>query len=348
MKVIFSEQTKLHNPTKEFISNTLIEYAETPDRMNTILESLKWMNDINIIQPEVFDIKHILKVHSAQYIEFLHKAYDNWVSAGLNAEGVMPDFFAVGNIRKRLITKSPIGQAGYYMTDLSTMIVEGSYIASLYSAYSALTAAKCILEGDKAVFSLSRPPGHHAGYEFAGGYCFMNNAAIAARYLQDNCLGFGKTRAKICILDVDYHHGNGTQDIIQRQENMLFVSIHGNPDYAYPYLTGFTEENGEKVLNYPLTGHICNREYFEVLSRAVDKIKSFNPEYFIVCFGVDTHESERAELGDFRLTTEFYKEMAEHLSAELDIPTLLILEGGFKISVLGANVCSFLGPYTRH
>jgi acetoin utilization deacetylase AcuC-like enzyme len=348
MKVIYSEHTKLHNPTKEFISQKLVEYAETPVRMNTILNSLKWMNDVNIIQPDEFDIKHITKVHSAQYIEYLQGAYDNWVTAGLNPEGVMPDFFPVGNIRKRLITKSPIGQAGYFMTDLSTMIVEGTFQAALHSAYSALSGAKCILEGDKSVFSLSRPPGHHAGYEFAGGYCFMNNAAIAARYLQDNCGGIGKTRAKVCILDVDYHHGNGTQDIVQRQENMLFVSIHGHPDRAYPYLTGYTEENCEKVCNFPLNTNVVNKDYFKVLTQAINKIKSFNPEYFIISFGVDTHEFERAELGELRLTTEFYHQMAELLHNELDLPTLLILEGGFKISVLGANVCSFLGPYTKH
>jgi acetoin utilization deacetylase AcuC-like enzyme len=348
MKVVYSEQMKRHNPTKEFISHKLIEYAETPKRMDTILESLKWMREINMIEPDVFDDKHILKVHSIQYIEYLRKAYEHWVSAGLNNEGVMPDFFPVGNIRKRLITQSPIGQAGYFMTDLSTMIVEGTYTATLYSVYSALTAAKCILDGENSVFSLARPPGHHAGYDFAGGYCFMNNAAIAARYLQDNCQSFGKIRPRICILDVDYHHGNGTQDIIQRQEQMLYVSIHGHPNRAYPYLSGFTEENNEKIHNYPLGPNINNQEYFEVLAQAVDRIKSYNPEYFIISFGVDTHESERSELGDFRLTTDFYKTMAEYLSKELNIPTLLILEGGYQISVLGANVCSFLGPYTKH
>ncbi len=348
MKVIYSEKTKLHNPTKEFISNKLIEYAESPDRMSIILESLKRMNDINIMQTEEFELKHILKVHSAQYVEYLHKAYENWVAAGLNPEGVMPDFFPVGALRKRLISKSPIGQAGYFMTDLSTMIVEGTYLAALHSAYSALTAAKYILAGESAVFSLSRPPGHHVGYEFAGGYCFLNNAAIAARYLQDNCDNIRKYRPKVCILDVDYHHGNGTQDIIQRQENMLLVSIHGHPDRAYPYLSGFSEENNDKVHNYPLRGNVMDCEYFGVLSQAVDKIKLFNPEFFIISFGVDTHEDEIEELGDFRLTTAFYTKMAEFLSCELNIPTLLIMEGGYKISVLGVNVSSFLVPYTKH
>lgn len=198
------------------------------------------------------------------------------------------------------------------------------------------------------MFSLSRPPGHHAGYEFAGGYCFLNNAAIAARHLQDNCGGLRKIPPRVCILDVDYHHGNGTQDIVRRQDNMLYVSIHGHPDNAYPYLTGFTDENSDKVLNYPLKGNICNAEYFEVFEQAVCKIQTFNPEYLIVSFGVDTHEYENEDLGDFRLTTEFYGEMAQHLSNELNIPTLLVMEGGYKVSVLGANVCSFLEPYLRH
>jgi acetoin utilization deacetylase AcuC-like enzyme len=345
MNVIYSEKNKLHNPTKEFISHNLIEYAESPDRMNIVLESLKWIDNITVIHPDEFEFDNILKVHSLQYIEYLKTAYKNWIDAGLNDDGIMPDFFAVGNIRKKLISKSPIGQAGYFMTDLSTMIVEGTYKAVLFSAYSALTGAKYLLSGENSVFALCRPPGHHAGYEFCGGYCFLNNAAIAARYLQDNNKNHGNDKTRVCILDVDFHHGNGTQDIAQRQENILYVSIHGHPDYSYPYLTGFTDENSDKVLNFPLRGNISNSEYFEVLKEAVNKIKLFNPAYFIVSFGVDTHEFENEDLGNFRLTTDFYGKMAEYLRTELNIPTLIVMEGGYKISVLGANVCSFLEPY---
>jgi len=345
MKIIYSENTKLHNPSKEFISHNLIDYAESPERMNSILESLKWLDKIEILPPEEFSLDDILKVHSRQYLEYLQTAYQNWIEAGLNKDGVMPDLFAVGNVRKKLITKSPIGQAGYFMTDLSTMIVEGTFKAAKYSAYSALTAAKYLLKGERAVFSLGRPPGHHAGYEFAGGYCFLNNAAIAANNLQNNNSKRSGSKIKVCILDVDYHHGNGTQDIVQRQENMLYVSIHGHPDSAYPYLTGFEEENNDKTINYPLKGNISNEQYFEVLKQAVHKIKLFSPEYFIISFGVDTHEFENEDLGDFRLTTDFYKTMSAYLRDELSIPTLIIMEGGYQISILGDNVRNFLEPY---
>lgn len=343
MKIIYSENTKLHNPAKEFISHSLIDYAESPQRMYEILESVKWIDDFEIIPPEEFSMEDILKVHSPLYIEYLQTAYQNWVAAGLNKEGVMPDLFAVGNIRRKLITKSPIGQASFYMTDLSTTIVDGTFKAAKYSAYSALTAAKYLLNGEKAVFSLGRPPGHHAGYEFAGGYCFLNNAAIAARYIQDYLNN--STKTKVCILDVDYHHGNGTQDIAERQENILYVSIHGHPDSAYPYITGFEEENNEKIINFPLKGNISNEQYSEVLKEAVKRIKLFNPEYFIISYGVDTHEFENEDLGTFRLTTDFYKTMAEYLRAELNIPTLILMEGGYFISILGANVLNFLIPY---
>ncbi len=345
MKIIYSENTKLHNPTKEFISHNLIDYAESPERMNSILESLKWLDKIEILPPEEFSLDEILKVHSPQYIQYLETAYENWIAAGLNKDGVMPDLFAVSSVRKKLITKSPIGQAGYFMTDLSTMIVEGTFKAAKYSAYSALTAAKYLLKGERSVFSLGRPPGHHAGYEFAGGYCFLNNAAIAAKYLQDYNSKHSGSKAKVCILDVDYHHGNGTQDIVQRQENILYVSIHGHPDSAYPYLTGFEEENDEKTINYPLKGNISNEQYFEVLKQAVHKIKMFNPEYFIISFGVDTHEFENEDLGDFRLTTDFYKTMSTFLRSELSLPTLILMEGGYQISILGDNVRNFLEPY---
>ncbi len=344
MKIIFSENTKLHNPAKEFISHSIIDYAESPKRMSEILDSLKLIDEIDILPPEEFNMEDILKIHSSQYISYLQTAYENWIAAGLNKDGVMPDLFAVGNIRQKLITKSPIGHASYFMTDLSTIIVEGTFKAAKYSAFSALTAAKYLIAGERAVFSLGRPPGHHAGYEFAGGYCFLNNAAIAAKYLQDNCK---QSNAKVCILDVDYHHGNGTQDIAQRNENILYVSIHGHPDSAYPYITGFEEENNDKTVNFPLKGNITNAQYFEVLQKAVDKIKNFNPEYFIISYGVDTHEFENEDLGDFRLTTDFYKTMAQHLRNELTMPTLIVMEGGYQISILGANVRNFLEPYIK-
>jgi len=341
MKTIYSENTKLHNPTKEFISHNLIEYAESPDRMNIIIEALRWFKEIEIVPPEEFSIDDLLKVHSAQYINYLQNAYSDWVAAGLTAEGVMPDFFAVGKIRKDFLPKSPFAQAGSFMTDLSTTIVEGTFKAAKYSAFSAMTAAKYLIYGENSVFSLGRPPGHHAGYEFCGGYCFLNNATIAAKYLQDN----SQNVARVCILDVDYHHGNGTQDIVLRQENMLYVSIHGHPDSAYPYLTGYEDENCDKVLNFPLKGNISNQEYLVVLKKAIEEIKKFSPDYFIVSFGVDTHEYENEDLGTFRLTTDFYKVMAETLRKELTMPTLILMEGGYKISVLGANVTNFLEPY---
>ena len=160
-------------------------------------------------------------------------------------------------------------------------------------------------------------------------------------YLQDN----SPNGAKVCILDVDYHHGNGTQDIVLRQENMQYVSIHGHPDSAYPYLTGYEDENCDKVHNFPLKGHISNQEYLVVLKKAIEEIKKFSPDYFIVSFGVDTHEYENEDLGTFRLTTDFYRVMAETLRKELTMPTLILMEGGYKISVLGANVTNFLEPY---
>lgn len=346
MKIVYSDKVKLHNPAKEFISHNFIEYAESPDRMNVIMEALNWMNDVEFVQPDDFSLEHILKVHSKDYIEYLQTAYQNWVEAGLDKEGVMPDFFAVGNIRdKKNNTKSPIGLAGCYMTDLSTTIVEGSWTAMRTSANSAMTAAKFLINGERSAFSLGRPPGHHAGYQFCGGYCFLNNAALAARYLQDNSPDQSNGKPKVCILDVDYHHGNGTQDIALRQENMFYVSIHGHPDSAYPYLTGFEEENTEnKALNFPLKGSIDNEAYFEVLKKAAEAIQKFNPQYLIISYGVDTHEFENDFLGDFKLTTAFYGKMAEYLRKTFEIPILVIMEGGYKISVLGANVTSFLEP----
>jgi acetoin utilization deacetylase AcuC-like enzyme len=346
MIVIYSPHHILHNPPKEFISNQVVAYGESPERAELIYEFLLDVKEVELLRSEQFDSGYFYKVHSSEYLEYLKTAYEEWVTAGLWVEGIMPEFFAIGKLREHPPMKSPEGKAGFYMTDSSTMIVKGTWEAVKFSGFTALTGAKYLLLGQSRVFSLCRPPGHHAGFDYAGGYCFVNNAALAAKYLQDTGELKGNGSVKVGILDLDFHHGNGTQDIVQRLENILFISIHGDPDYSYPYLTGFASENTSKNINFPLPPGITDEFYFKVFCDAVSALRHFGACYLVISLGVDTFEKD--QLGNFSLSAKIYPRLAEYLISELKIPTLIVMEGGYNKEFLARNVVSFLTPFFDH
>lgn len=343
MIVIHSPQHILHNPPKEFISNQVVAYGESPERAELLLEALMDVPDAKLLRAEQFDLQHFHKVHGTDYLNYLQTAYDEWVSAGLWPEGILPEFFALGKIRNHPPRKSPEGKAGFYMTDSCTMIVKGTWEAVKFSGFTALTGARFILSGERFVFSLCRPPGHHAGYDYAGGYCFVNNAALAAKYLQDRGQLSLTGNERVGILDLDFHHGNGTQDIVQRLHDILLVSIHGHPDFSYPYLTGYEAENSPENINMPLPPGITDATYFEVFRSAVAKLKDFGIKYLVVSLGVDTFEKD--QLGNFRLTSDLYSNLGEWLIKDLPVPVLIIMEGGYNTEFLATNVISFLTPF---
>ncbi|MEI7500038.1 MAG: histone deacetylase family protein [Bacteroidota bacterium] len=343
MFVIYSPHHILHNPPKEFISNHVVDYGESPERAELIFEALMDIPQAVLTRAEQFDLGHFYKIHASAYIRYLQTAYDEWVAAGLWIEGIMPEFFALGKLRDHPPSKSPEGKAGFYMTDSCTMIVKGTWEAVRFSGFTALTGAKYLLKGESSVFSLCRPPGHHAGFDFAGGYCFVNNSALAAKYLQDHGELETNDRAKVGILDIDFHHGNGTQDIVQHLDNILLVSIHGDPDYSYPYLTGFESENSSKNINFPLPPGIADEDYFKVFRDAISSFKNFGAQYLVISLGVDTFEND--QLGNFMLSSEIYTRLAEYLIKELSIPKLIVMEGGYNTEFLATNVVSFLMPF---
>jgi len=345
MIVIHSPHHILHNPPKEFISNHVAAYGESPERAELIYESLLDISGMKLTRAELFEEGHFKKTHAPGYLEYLQTAYEEWIAAGLWSEGIMPEFFAIGKMRDHLPAESPLGKAGYYMTDSCTMIVKGTWEAVRFSGFTALTGAKHILLGEPYVFSLCRPPGHHAGYDYAGGYCFVNNAALAAKYLQDQGDIHHPGKLKVGILDIDFHHGNGTQDIVQRLDDILLVSIHGDPARSYPYLTGYESENTSKNVNFPLPAGISDETYFEVFREAVSLIKTFGAQYLVVSLGVDTFEKD--QLGDFRLSSDIYRILAEYLITEIKVPILIVMEGGYNPEFLAANVVSFLTPFKK-
>jgi acetoin utilization deacetylase AcuC-like enzyme len=275
-------------------------------------------------------------VHDQDYIDFLGSCWSEWLASEARDKTVLlPATFA---LRRHLHTPTGLlGKAGYYLMDLSACIVEGTYRAALASANCALSAAEAVSKGDRVAFALCRPPGHHAGKDYAGGYCFINNAAAAANWLS--------SRGKVSLLDIDYHCGNGTQDIFYDRSDVLTISIHANPDFEYPHFWGYANETGAGTgtgfhKNFPLEKGTDDRLYLSVLEEALGLIRSYSPGYLVVSAGMDIYADD--PLGTIKVTTDGIAEIGKRI-ASLRLPTVVVMEGGYANDVLGTNVVRFLG-----
>ena len=223
--------------------------------------------------------------------------------------------------------------------DLSACIVEGTYQAALASANCALSAAETVMNGARAAFALCRPPGHHAGKDYAGGYCFINNASVAANWLS--------SKEKVALLDIDYHCGNGTQDIFYERDDVLTISIHADPNFEYPHYAGYANETGTGVglgfhKNFPLERSTDDALYLSALEEALRLIRKFEPKYLVVSAGMDIYADD--PLGTIKVTTEGIGEIGKRVSA-LGLPTIIVMEGGYNNDALGRNIVSFLGEF---
>jgi len=338
MKVFYSEAHRGHYPPFEIFDGGLrTPYLENPDRMDQILSALRKVKWTKIIQPTDFGLTPITAVHDKKYLDFLASAWTEWLATDpQDPSTLIPATFALR--REPAIPKSILGRAGYYMMDLSACIVEGTYQAALSSANCALSAAQVVAEkGERSAFALCRPPGHHAGKDYAGGYCFINNAAVAANWLS--------SRGTVAILDIDYHAGNGTQDIFYDRDDVFTVSIHADPDFEYPNFVGFADERGRGRgfgyhHNFPLPEGTDDKSYLSTLDRAIDLVRKFKPAYLVVSAGMDVYADD--PLGTIKVTTDGIGEIGKRI-ASLDLPTVVVMEGGYANEALGRNILAFLG-----
>ena len=340
MKVVYTETHQLHDPKYQIAGFNKSEYPEKPVRLESIAGALKEAA-FQFVSPQSYEWADLSSVHATYYLTYLSNAYREWVSAGYSPDGVVPDTLPsrIGGQK----TEHIANQAGWYCFDTSTPIVEHTFEAARASADCALTAADMLLGGDAAAYALCRPPGHHAGVDYCGGFCFLNNAALAAQRL----LAKGPAASvpvKVAILDIDYHHGNGTQDIFYESDEVLFVSIHADPFSTYPHYWGFREEEGKEAglgynVNYPLPPGTEDASYLAILDQALARIGDFDPAYLIVSLGTDTYIED--PLGTFRLKLETFSTMGRKVS-ELHRPTLVIQEGGYSVDDLGSCVSGFL------
>jgi acetoin utilization deacetylase AcuC-like enzyme len=347
MLTVFDPIQFEHAPAKEFLDGAWVDYLESPRRPRMILDAIAAAGLGEVIAPDDFGCEPIRAVHAGHYLDFLRTAYTRWIDEGRSPDGVYPDTFFKPGFAHRPTKAGAL--AGIYTFDMSTVLVAKTWESAFWSAQGALTAAKQVRDGARSAFSLCRPPGHHAHADMGGGYCFVNNVAVAAHWLVSHP-GASTDAGRVAILDIDFHHGNGTQAIFYERSDVLFVSLHADPDRQYPYFLGGADERGagEGVgfnINYPLPIGIEDDPYLAFLDRACDDVSRFAPHYLLVSLGVDTFGSD--PLGDFALTNAAFPRIGARL-AQLHLPTVFLMEGGYAIDQLGSNVVGVLAEFDRH
>ncbi|HVS65975.1 MAG TPA: histone deacetylase family protein [Thermoanaerobaculia bacterium] len=304
-------------------------YVESPVRISRILERLEPSGLFERIAPRQRSVRHIEAVHESQLVRYLERASREMEEG----RSLYPYVFPVRNPDRLPRERSVL--AGYYCIDTFTPIHRNSYRAAKRAVDCTLTAADEVLGGRAAAYSLVRPPGHHAERRSFGGFCYFNNAGVAAHYLS--------AHGRVAILDIDYHHGNGQQDLFWRRGDVLTVSIHGHPRFAYPYFAGFAEETGEGEgananLNLPLPESVGGPQYRRALDKALAAVADFRPVVLVVALGLDTAKGDPT--GTWSLLTADFERNGQRIG-ELDLPTLVVQEGGYRTRTLGANALAF-------
>jgi acetoin utilization deacetylase AcuC-like enzyme len=341
--IFYTDIHKLHATDQVHHEGYPLAMDEVPARAEIILRAIEATQLGVVTAPADHGLEPISAVHPADFLGFLQNAYAESARRPKDSR-LFPDTFATRHTGRKPATFP--GLKGYYAFDPYSPILAGTWDAAYWSAQCALSAAHAVQAGEQVVYALCRPPGHHAAADLYGGYCYLNNAAIAARYLQNNSTGNGQ-RAAVAILDIDYHHGNGTQAIFYADPSVLFCSLHADPDSEYPYYWGRTDERGEGAgagytYNWPLTPGTDDKTYLTVLGEAVTTIQTFAPQFLIVSAGFDIFAGD--PVGGFTLTTAGIHQIGLQLAA-LDTPTVIIQEGGYLQEHLGENAVAFLQAF---
>lgn len=338
MKFVYAEEQKSHYPKQFLVNGVMQQNPEMPERCDRLLAGALDAGCTRI-SPVDYGLDEISRIHSSRYLTFLEHAWSRWSRIEGGAEAVTPNIHPLD--RDCGYPASVVAQAGLHMADLACPLSGESWESIRWSAWTAIHAARLVLAGDDAVYALCRPPGHHAFTEVAGGFCFLNNTAIGARVLQEQF-------PRIAILDVDLHHGNGTQGIFYACEDVLTVSIHADPCRFYPFFWGYEEETGTGAgqgfnLNLPLPRGSGDRIFLEALDIALERIKAYEPSALVIALGLDAFAGD--PFAGLALSTQAFRLIAARITATLPLPSLIVQEGGYLCDELGANLTAFLGGF---
>lgn len=342
MDIIYTPHHARHNPPGEFMEGKFSAYLEAPARAEIIISAIEAAGIGPIIAPDNFGLEPIIAVHDPDYVEHLRTIYERWAAVGGAPQSAFPSIFPRPGLER--FSPSPWAEIGYYSLDLSAPVAEYTYDVALDAAYCALTGAVRLQQGQRRVYALCRPPGHHAAQSLMGGYCYLNNAAIAAHHLTMN-----RTQ-RVAVLDIDVHGGNGTQAIFYDRADVLFISLHGSPEWEYPYFCGYADERGVGAgagytINYPLPRGTDDTAYLVALDEALAQVTAYQPAYLVLSVGLDTFKGD--PLGKFQLTTPAYHAIGQRIAA-LRLPVLAVQEGGYAVAALGENAVSLLRGLEHH
>lgn len=334
MNVYVSSIQNQHQPPSEIYLGEITPHQEVPERAEHIQTAVEQAGHTIIENSTVVPDKLLEQLHSRSYLDFLQTAGSECADSYL-----YPSVFPT---RHGVASNHFLPQFGWHSFDLYTPIHAQIWPVAQASASLAYAAAQEVFSAQsnqRVAYALCRPPGHHAEPDQMGGYCYLNNAAVAAQVASQ--------QGRVAVLDVDFHHGNGTQSIFWNRPEVLTVSIHAEPDWKFPYFAGRADETGgveapNTNRNYPLSAGITDEQYLPVLEQALQEIQNFGAEYLVVALGLDTHQAD--PIGGFALTTEFFQNMAARI-AELNVPTVIVQEGGYNTHLLGANAASFLSGF---
>jgi acetoin utilization deacetylase AcuC-like enzyme len=310
-----------------------VGYIESPVRIKSILREIDKLKAFVHTEAKPFADKYITDVHSSNYFNYFKKVCDQ-LPAG---KSIYPYVFPLRNATRPPVELSV--RAGYYCIDTFTPINKNAFLAARQAVNCALTGAELLHKGYHSAYALVRPPGHHAEKTVFGGFCYFNNASIAANYLSK----YGK----VAILDIDYHHGNGHQQIFYDRKDVLTISIHGHPSFAYPYFTGFADEKGEGEglgfnINYTMKEIVNGEEYLAQLNKALKQVKAYKPDYLIISLGLDPAKGDPT--GTWLLSAADFKNNGAAIG-KMGLPTLFVQEGGYKNRTLGINARNFFEGY---
>jgi acetoin utilization deacetylase AcuC-like enzyme len=327
-----------HDGRHEMFRGRLVPCHETPARLDYVMAELRRRPMGELREPGALDASLVRRVHAPAYVDFLSTVWDDWIAqeAGNAEVDVLPSVWPVRGFRTDVAPTNFSARVGRWSFDAGSPITAGTWRAAAAGAACAIDAARAVSAGGaaRAAVALTRPPGHHAGPDFFGGYCFLNNAALAAQALRD------AGAARVAVLDIDYHHGNGTQTIFDERADVLTVSIHGDPTTEYPFFLGYADERGAGAglgfnLNLPLAAGTGFDEWRVALQHGIAAIARFGADALVVALGVDTFEGD--PISRFLLRSDDYLRIGAAI-ADCALPTVFTMEGGYAVAEVGVNV----------
>ena len=342
MKVVYTPAHFGHDPDYEMERSRMGDPWEHPGRAEKIRQALDADGRFTFEDPTAWGTAPIEAVHDPDLVRFLSTAWADYQRENPATHDIVPDVFFRSPLRDGMTParepESINGRFGWWCFETTTPVTEGTYDAARGAVDTALTAAQLVLDGERITYGLCRPPGHHAPRALYGGYCFFNNAAIAAHRVAET------TGTKVVVLDVDYHHGNGTQQIFYERDDVMYISLHGDPARAYPYTIGYADETGAgrgagANLNLPLPVRAADDLFLDSLDRACEAIEGFGPSTLVVSLGLDPFITD--PICDLAVTTEGFEACGRRING-LGLPTVVLQEGGYDVSALGENARRWL------